>query len=272
VSDAPAAIGSSGVVARPDRQVVVAPPPAALDIHLPGSADPDAPAPVTPRALPHRGGPENPSVAALRAAFGDAVRRTEVTWGETTVVIAADAVHAVITWLRDDGTQRYDYLVDVTAVEYRDPDRPFEVVWHLRSLPYRRFLRLKVELDTEQELAVPSITDLYPAADWLERECYDMFGVRFEGHPDLRRILMWDGYAEGHPLRKDFPLRGRFSRAEQLSQALSIDMTGKYSMQELSIAEAFDDLPADMKARIRAAREAGGLVERLPSGEPGGDA
>jgi NADH-quinone oxidoreductase subunit C len=92
--------------------------------------------------------------------------------------------------------------------------------------------------------------DIYSGADWLERECYDMFGIRFEGHPDLRRLLMWETYKEGYPLRKDFPLRGRFSRAEQLKQALAADPEARYSMEELSIADAFDSLPEDMKRRL----------------------
>jgi len=226
--------------------------PTAYDGTVPGSARERAglSAPATARGIPHHGGRENPSAGRLREQFGDAVRRVVVQWGETTVVVAAARVHDIIRTLRDDPAHAYNYLVDVTAVEYRDPDRPLEVVWHLRSLPWLRFLRIKVELDPSSALSVPSITDLYIGADWLERECFDMFGVTFTGHPDLRRILMWDTYAEGHPLRKDFPLRGRFSRDEQLSQALSIDMTGRYSMTELSVAVAFDDLPLDMKARI----------------------
>lgn len=226
--------------------------PTGYDGTIPGAARERAgfPAPATPRGIPHHGGDENPSAVRLREQFGEAVQRVSVQWGETTVVVAGDRVHEIVRTLRDDPAHAYNYLVDITAVEYRDPDRPLEVVWHLRSLPWLRFLRLKVELDPSAPLAVPSITDLYAGADWLERECYDMFGVTFTGHPDLRRILMWDTYAEGHPLRKDFPLRGRFSRAEQLSQALSIDMTGRYSMTELSVAVAFDDLPLDMKERI----------------------
>ncbi len=203
-----------------------------------------------PRAVPHRGGDANPSAEALRAQFGDVVQRVDVVWGETTVVIEAARALDVVRWLHDDDGQQYDYLSDVTAVEYRDRGRPLEVVWHLRSLPYRRFLRLKAELPAAGPLEVPSVWPVYRGADWLERECYDMFGIRFAGHPDLRRILMWESYQEGFPLRKDFPLRGRFSRSEQLRQALSANPEANYSMEELSIVEAFADLPAEMRERL----------------------
>lgn len=210
--------------------------------------------PATPRAVPHRGGAENADVAALREQFGDAILRSDVVWGETTVWVRADRIHDVMVWLHDDPSQQYDYLVDVTAVEYRDAGRPIEVVWHLRALARRRFLRLKVELAKTRNMSVPSVTDIYSGADWLERECYDMFGIRFEGHHDLRRILLWDAYQEGFPLRKDFPLRGRFSRAEQLKLALSANPEARYSMEELHIAEAYHQLPEDMKARLAADR------------------
>ncbi|MDE3127088.1 MAG: NADH-quinone oxidoreductase subunit C, partial [Gemmatimonadota bacterium] len=149
------------------------------------------------------------------------------------------------------------YLSDVTAVEHRDPEHPIEVVWHLRSIAYRRFLRLKVELARGAELAVPSVWSVYRSADWLERECYDMFGIRFTGHPDLRRILLWEDYREGFPLRKDFPLRGRFSRAEQLRQALAANPEARYSMEELSVVDAFADLPEEMRRRLKAGEKAG---------------
>lgn len=206
--------------------------------------------PITPTNIVHRGGPVNLSAAALVARFGAAIVRTEVTWGETTVFVTNEALHGIVRWLHDEPSERYDYLVDVTAVEYRDADRPIEVVWHLRALAHRRFLRLKVELPKRAVLSVASIMDIYSGADWLERECYDMFGIRFDGHPDLRRLLMWETYKEGYPLRKDFPLRGRFSRAEQLKQALAADPEARYSMEELSIADAFDSLPEDMKRRL----------------------
>lgn len=200
----------------------------------------------------------SPSVAALRARFGGAILRHLVSCGDTIVYVEAARLLEVMTWLRDDPGQRFDYLTDVTAVEYRDQERPLEVVWQLRSLGRKADLRVKVELDQRQPLVVASVFDLWKGADWLEREVFDMFGVTFSGHPDLRRILMWETYAEGFPLRKDFPLRGHFSRAEQTRQALSANAEAHYSLEELSIAAAYDELPADMKERL-AHGERGGV-------------
>ncbi len=209
-----------------------------------------AAAPATPRNVPNRGGEMNASVDAIRARFSGAVERAAVVCGETTVVVDRTRVHDIIQWLHDDPSQRYDYLSDVTAVEFRDLEQPIEVVWHLRSLPFRRFIRVKVMIEKGSAMDVPSVWDIYKAADWLERECYDMFGITFSGHPDLRRLLMWEQYKEGYPLRKDFPLRGRFSRSEQLRQALAANPEARYSKDELSIADAFEDLPADMRRRL----------------------
>lgn len=194
----------------------------------------------------------NPIVDSLQATFGDAIgRAAEARDGLLTVVVRGERLREVMRWLKDTPGQQYNYLVDVTAVEYRDRERPLEVVYHLRALDRRANLRVKVELDPQGELAVDSVTSLWAGADWLEREVYDMFGIVFAGHPDLRRILMWETYAEGHPLRKDFPLRGRFSRAEQVRQALNANPEAHYSLEELSIAESYDELPADMRERLR---------------------
>jgi NADH-quinone oxidoreductase subunit C len=209
-----------------------------------------APAPATQKNVPHRGGDVNPSADALKQQFGAAIKRVDVVWGETTIVVDNASAHDIIKWLHDDPSQQYNYLSDVTAVEFRDLEMPIEVVWHLRSLPYRRFLRIKTLLQKGGALEVPSVWDIYKSADWLERECYDMFGIAFKGHPDLRRILMWEQYKEGFPLRKDFPLRGRFSRSEQLRQALAANPEARYSKDELSIADAFEDLPEDMRRRL----------------------
>lgn len=193
----------------------------------------------------------NPSVEALRAAFGDAIGRAGEWCGDTIVYVARERLRDVMRWLRDTPGQEYDYLVDLTAVEYRDRERPLEVVYNVRALRRGADLRVKVELDPRGELEVDSVVPVWQGANWLEREVFDMFGIRFRGHPDLRRILMWDTYAEGHPLRKDFPLRGRFSRAEQVRQALAANPEAHYSMEELSIAAAYEELPADIRERLR---------------------
>jgi NADH-quinone oxidoreductase subunit C len=192
----------------------------------------------------------SPSISALRSEFGPAVERHLVSSGQTIVYVTRARSHDVLAWLKDSPGQEFNYLTDVTAVDYRDPERPLEVVYQLRSLGRKADLRVKVALDKRGTLEVRSVYDLWRGADWLEREVYDMFGVTFVGHPDLRRILMWETYAEGYPLRKDFPLRGHFSRAEQTRQALAANPEANYSLEELSIADAYAELPQDMQERL----------------------
>lgn len=192
----------------------------------------------------------NPSVETLRRAFGKSIERALVSCGQTIVYVDRQRVREILRWLRDSAGEDYDYLVDLTAVEYRDPERALEVAYQLRSLKRGAELRVKAELDKDQPLDIDSVVPLWRAADWLEREIYDMFGINFREHPDLRRLLMWETYAEGFPLRKDFPLRGRFSRAEQVRQALAANPESHYSMEELSVAQAQYDLPADMRERL----------------------
>lgn len=192
-----------------------------------------------------------------------AVREAVARDGERVVYVARDRLLEAMTWLNNTPGQEFDYLVDVTAIEFRDRERPIEVVYFLRSLERRVDIRIKVELDPAEELVVDSVWSLWHGADWLEREVYDMFGITFRGHPDLRRILMWETYAEGFPLRKSFPLRGRFSRAEQVRQALNANPEAHYSLEELSIAEAGGDLPEDMRDRLR--RGERGVIPEPPS-------
>jgi NADH-quinone oxidoreductase subunit C len=194
--------------------------------------------------------PPSASVAALRSQFGAAVERHFVSSGQTVVYVDRERSHDALAWLKDTPGEEYNYLTDVTAVDYRDPERPLEVVYQLRSLGRRADLRVKVALDKRSPLEVRSVYDLWRGADWLEREVYDMFGVTFVGHPDLRRILMWETYAEGYPLRKDFPLRGHFSRAEQTRQALAANPEAHYSLEELSIADNYGELPKEMQERL----------------------
>ena len=195
----------------------------------------------------------------IPGALREAVARD----GETIVYVPRERLLEVMTWLKHTPEQEFDYLVDVTAVEYRDRERSLEVVYFLRSLKRRADIRVKVELDPSEELWVDSVWELWHGADWLEREVFDMFGVTFRGHPDLRRILMWETYAEGYPLRKSFPLRGRFSRAEQVRQALNANPEAHYSLEELSIADAAGDLPDEMRDRLR--RGERGVIPEPPS-------
>ncbi len=142
----------------------------------------------------------------LREQFGEALLEVKVWRNETTVVLAPQDLVRVCRFLRDDPDLAFDFLSDVTGVDRLKLPQAlprFEVVYHLYSLQYRRRLRLKVRVDEGQ--AVPTVTGVWETATWHEREVYDMFGVPFEGHPDLRRILMPDDW-EGHPLRKDYPV------------------------------------------------------------------
>jgi NADH-quinone oxidoreductase subunit C len=192
----------------------------------------------------------NSSVDALRRAFGGKIGRAFVSCGQTVVYVDRGNVREILLWLKDTPEEAYNYLVDVTAVEYRDAERPLEIVYQLRSLERREELRVKAELEKDEPLEIDSIVPIWAAANWLEREVYDMFGITFRQHPDLRRLLMWETYSEGYPLRKDFPLRGRFSRAEQVRRALGANPESNYSMEELSIAQAHFDLPMDMRERL----------------------
>ncbi len=177
--------------------------------------------------------PGNPSVTALRDQFPDAVFRNEICAGDEDVVyVDAARIAEVLGWLHNDPEQHYDHLADITAVDYGG-GRPLEVVYQLWSIPHRAALRVKCELSLDA-LEIESVTGIWVGADWLEREVYDLFGITFTGHPDLRRILMPENYAEGHPLRKDFPLRGRFSRAEQTRRALTQDPEDYYVPGEIS--------------------------------------
>jgi NADH-quinone oxidoreductase subunit C len=175
------------------------------------------------------------SVAALRERYGDAVLHHTVFAGDEHVVyVAPERVRDVLRWLRDDDAQRYDMLIDLTAVDYGG-GRPLEVIYQLWSNPEKRQLRVKATLPLTS-LEIDSVVEIWHSADWLEREVWDLFGIHFRGHPDLRRIMMPDNYAEGHPLRKDFPLRGRFTRAEQTRRSLAMAVEDFYTPGELAVA------------------------------------
>jgi NADH-quinone oxidoreductase subunit C len=184
----------------------------------------------------------HPSVTALQDLFGDAVLRHEVVAGNQHIVfIPPDRNLEILGWLKDDPDQQYDLLRDVTAIDYGG-GRPLQVVYQLFSLFHKQALRVKCELPLDA-LEIETVIFLWKAADWLEREVFDLFGITFKNHPDLRRILMPPDYAEGYPLRKDFPLRGRFSRAEQTKRALSQDLEHYYFAAELEKGGEPQSLP-----------------------------
>jgi NADH-quinone oxidoreductase subunit C len=143
--------------------------------------------------------------AHIRARRPDEVEAAVVLQGELTLTIDARSIVRVVEFLRSDANCRFSTLVDITAVDW--PERParFEMVWHFLSMYRNQRIRLKAAVAEDQ--MVPSITGLHPSANWFEREVFDMFGILFSGHPDLRRILTDYGF-RGHPLRKDFPTTG----------------------------------------------------------------
>ncbi|KAB0269576.1 NADH-quinone oxidoreductase subunit C [Microvirga brassicacearum] len=151
----------------------------------------------------------------LAASLGEAVTASAIAYDELTVVVRAEDIVRAVTFLRDDPKCRFISFLDICGVDYPGREQRFDVVYHLLSPHLNHRIRLKVE--TDEVSPVPSIIDVFPAANWFEREAYDMYGILFSGHPDLRRILTDYGF-EGYPLRKDFPLTGyvevRYDEAE----------------------------------------------------------
>ncbi|RME27899.1 MAG: NADH-quinone oxidoreductase subunit C [Deltaproteobacteria bacterium] len=150
----------------------------------------------------------------LSSRVADAVEKVYTDGRGTVVQVKAQKIREVLGALRDDEECPFDFLAHVTAVDWsawpegagsKPADSRFSVIYNLYSIPKR--VRLFVEVAVSEGQAVPSATPLYASANWAEREVFDMFGIRFSGHPDLRRILLYDGF-EGHPLRKDFPRHG----------------------------------------------------------------
>jgi len=141
---------------------------------------------------------------SLGRAFGDKLQHTTEFRGETTRMIATSDLCDIAKYCRDELS--FDYLLDITSIDNFGEEPRFEIVYHLYSMPHAAHLRLKLKL-SEEAGALDTVSDIWPTANWHEREIYDMMGIKFDGHPDLRRILMWDGYPY-FPLRKDFPLAG----------------------------------------------------------------
>ena len=142
----------------------------------------------------------------LEQVQGKTIASMNVTLGELTITAPRDSIVKLLTFLRDDSQCRFETLVDICACDYPTEAERFEVIYHLLSMRLNQRIRVKVR--TDEATPVPSATAVFPVANWYEREAFDMYGVLFSDHPDLRRILTDYGF-EGYPLRKDFPLTGR---------------------------------------------------------------
>jgi NADH-quinone oxidoreductase subunit C len=151
-------------------------------------------------------------LADLRARFAPAVVDAHEHRGDATLVVTRERLLEVLRTCRDEPAFEFDVLMDLTAVDYskfpgREDGPRFEVVYHLYSIPKNHRLRVKVQVEEDAPL-VPTAVGLWPIANWFEREVWDMFGIRFENHPDLRRLLLYEEFV-GHPLRKDYPINRR---------------------------------------------------------------
>ncbi|MBL8589673.1 MAG: NADH-quinone oxidoreductase subunit C [Methylobacteriaceae bacterium] len=190
----------------------------------------------------------------LSAALAGAVRTATIAYGELTVTVEAARIVEVVTFLRDDPQCRFISIIDVCGVDYPAREKRFDVVYHLLS-PTRN-LRIRLKVETDETTPVPSITGVFPGADWFEREAYDLVGILFSGHHDLRRILTDYGF-EGHPLRKDFPMTGyvevRYDDQEKRVRYEPVKLPQEYRQFDfLSPWEGVDyPLPGDEKAKAR---------------------
>ena len=162
----------------------------------PGGHTPAAPAkPAGPTPVPW----ESPMVGTLKGQYGSGIGEASSYLGQNYLVVDSSIVSEVLQILRD--REQFDYCVDVTAVHYPEREKQFDVIWILYSFPRNERIRVKTMIADGQN--VPSSVSIWATANWLEREAYDMFGIRFDGHPDLKRILLPDGW-KGYPLRKDY--------------------------------------------------------------------
>jgi NADH-quinone oxidoreductase subunit C len=143
--------------------------------------------------------------AYLAEKIGDQIEGSVIAYGELTIQVEASDLLSVMNFLKRDVQCQFVSFIDVCGADYPQRRKRFDVVYHLLSP--RQNLRIRVKVQTDEETPVPSVTEIFRGADWFERETYDLYGVLFTGHPDLRRILTDYGF-EGHPLRKDFPLTG----------------------------------------------------------------
>lgn len=189
--------------------------------------------------------------AHIETVQGDAVRASQILFGELTLLAERDHIVHLLRFLRDDQQCNFETLIDICGVDYPERSDRFDVVYHLLSM--RMNHRIRVRIRTDEDTPVASATVLWPAANWFEREAFDMYGIQFADHPDLRRILTDYGF-EGYPLRKDFPLTGHYEvRYDDLEKRViyePVQLTQEYrNFDFLSPWEGMTaEIPGDEKA------------------------
>ncbi len=186
----------------------------------------------------------------IAASMTNAVEARHVLNGELTLDVRTSDIIAVLTFLRDDPRCKFTTLIDICGADYPEREKRFDVVYHLLSMPLNQRIRVKVQAD--EEAPVPSAVGVWPCADWFEREAFDMYGILFSGHPDLRRILTDYGF-EGFPLRKDFPLTGhvevRYDAEQQRVIYEPVKLTQAYRNWDFLSPWEGMTLPGDEKAK-----------------------
>jgi len=186
----------------------------------------------------------------LAAAVPGAVVQSSLAFGEFTVTVDRARIVEALQFLRDDPAGEFVSIIDISGVDHPQREKRFDVVYHLLSPKLN--LRVRVKIETDEDAAVMSATAVYPGADWFEREVYDLFGVTFEGHPDLRRILTDYGF-DGHPLRKDFPMTGfvevRYDDAEKRVRYDPVRLNQEFRQFDFLSPWEGPPLPGDEKAK-----------------------
>ena len=149
----------------------------------------------------------NATLDKLNEQFPRSVIETHTYRGDATAIVRKEDILVICKFLRDDPELAYNFMIDLTAVDYMGKEPRFEVVYHLYSLTKNQRVRIKAQV-SEADCTIDSIVSVWVAADWFEREAFDLYGIVFRGHPNLKRILLYEGF-EGHPLRKDYPVKKR---------------------------------------------------------------
>jgi len=187
--------------------------------------------------------------AHIASSMTNAIEAQSIHVGELTLVVRADQVLPVLTFLRDDPRCRFTTLIDICGVDYPERAKRFDVVYHLLSMQLNH--RIRIKLETDEETPIASAASMFPCADWFEREAFDMYGIVFSNHPDLRRILTDYGF-QGFPLRKDFPLTGhvevRYDQEQQRVVYEPVRLTQGYRNFDFMSPWEGMTLPGDEKA------------------------